>query len=83
MTALLLVPQSHIAGNQTFGGNECSKILKNLELLKSCLVQYEITKSIIETLQAIKDFIVACCSKYLKASWKKHTECDKNMVLSS
>ena len=56
---------------KTFEGNKCSKILKNLELLKSCQVQYEITKSIIGTLQAIKDFIVACCSKYLKASWKK------------
>ena len=60
--------------NKVSEGNECSKILKNLDFLKQCVVMYEQTCRIIETLEAIKSFIATCCSKIRGNSWKKSIE---------
>ena len=45
---------------KTFEGNECNKILKNIQLLQEMLVQYEVIRRIIEALEAMKIFIYTC-----------------------
>ena len=54
-----------------YEGNECSKILKNINLLKQCLVMTEKTSDIVNTLEHVKSFISACCGTKPKDNWEE------------
>ena len=66
----------------TYEGNECHKILKNLELLKDKMMcelekwdpegdsdEMVFALDLIEALEAVKIFYTACCGHELKGQW--------------